>query len=319
MTISANRPVNLCAVLFLSLILVACGGGYRPPISTGGGSASGAYKVGNPYKVAGRWYTPREDPYYDQVGTASWYGRKFHGRSTANGETYDMNDFSAAHTTLPMPSYVKVTNLSNNRSIVVRINDRGPFVSNRIIDLSRRAAQELGYLNKGTARVRVEAVRDPIGERFILAKATTTSFERNMVAAAPTVDIQIQTLSAPPGLSAVAPPVKNPVLVENRARGLAHEIPSADAISPRQPVQLYVQAGAFSDLENARKMERQLAGLGATDVAPVSLGGTRYFRVRIGPLDTLDAASETLTLVINGGHPDARIVVGEDTGTCRTC
>ncbi|WP_438268432.1 septal ring lytic transglycosylase RlpA family protein [Mariluticola halotolerans] len=118
----------------------------------------GRYQVGKPYKVAGNWYTPKEDPNYDSTGAASWYGPNFHGRHTANGEIFDQFALTAAHPTLPLPSYVRVTNLENNRSIMVRVNDRGPFVGNREIDLSRRAAEMLDYTNKGTARVRVKYV-----------------------------------------------------------------------------------------------------------------------------------------------------------------
>lgn len=114
-------------------------------------------KVGNPYKVAGVWYYPKEEPYYDETGYASWYGRDFHGKKTANGEIYNMNSLTAAHKTLPMPSYVKVTNLENNRSIVLRVNDRGPFVAGRLIDVSRRGAQLLGFQKQGVTRVRIQA------------------------------------------------------------------------------------------------------------------------------------------------------------------
>lgn len=116
----------------------------------------GTYKVGVPYQVGGRWYNPREQPNYDRVGTASWYGSDFHGRKTANGEVFDMHALTAAHPTLPMPSYAYVTNLSNGRTILVRINDRGPYVGDRMIDLSRESARSLGVLSKGTGRVRVQ-------------------------------------------------------------------------------------------------------------------------------------------------------------------
>ena len=121
------------------------------------GSQGVKRKVGNPYKVAGVWYYPKEEPYYDEVGYASWYGRDFHGKKTANGEIYNMNSLTAAHKTLPMPSYVKVTNLENNRSIVLRVNDRGPFVAGRLIDVSRRGAQLLGFQKQGVTRVRIQA------------------------------------------------------------------------------------------------------------------------------------------------------------------
>jgi rare lipoprotein A len=115
-------------------------------------------KVGNPYKVAGVWYHPKEDPYYDETGYASWYGPDFHGKRTANGEQYNMNALTAAHKTLPLPTFVKVTNLENGRSIVLRVNDRGPFVKDRIIDISRRGAQLLGFDKQGLTKVRVQAL-----------------------------------------------------------------------------------------------------------------------------------------------------------------
>lgn len=116
----------------------------------------GIYKIGNPYKVAGRWYYPKEDYNYKEEGMASWYGEDFNGKRTANGERYNMNTLTAAHRTLPLPCIVKVTNLQNGRSIVVRVNDRGPYVKERIIDLSKRGATLLGYMGQGTTRVRVE-------------------------------------------------------------------------------------------------------------------------------------------------------------------
>lgn len=118
----------------------------------------GIYKVGNPYKIAGKWYYPKEDYSYSEVGTASWYGEDFNGKPTANGERYNMNTLTAAHRTLPLPSIVRVTNLQNGRSIILRVNDRGPYVKDRIIDLSKRGAQLLGYMGQGTTRVKVEVL-----------------------------------------------------------------------------------------------------------------------------------------------------------------
>lgn len=125
---------------------------YNKPVPKGGGR----YTVGKPYKVRGEWFHPSEDPDYVEVGVASWYGPNFHGRRTANGEVYDMYALSAAHPTLPMPSYARVTNLNNGRSVVVRINDRGPFSRGRVIDLSAQAATLLDYTKTGLARVEVK-------------------------------------------------------------------------------------------------------------------------------------------------------------------
>jgi rare lipoprotein A len=129
------------------------------PVPKGGG----VYRVGTPYVVGGRTYVPTENPHYAAVGLASWYGDDFHGRYTANGEIYDLNAISAAHPTMPIPSYARVTNLNNGRSLVVRVNDRGPFAANRIIDVSVRAAKLLDFYDRGTTRVRVEYLgRAPI-------------------------------------------------------------------------------------------------------------------------------------------------------------
>ena len=122
------------------------------PVPKGGGT----YRVGTPYVVGGRTYVPRFDPHYKAVGLASWYGRDFYGRYTANGEIFDMNSISAANPVMPLPSYARVTNLNNGRSLTVRINDRGPYAHDRVIDLSMRAAVLLGIYRPGTAPVRVE-------------------------------------------------------------------------------------------------------------------------------------------------------------------
>src|SRR5471032_345063 len=116
---------------------------------------AGVYKVGQPYQVDNVWYYPREQPDYDETGIASWYGPTFYGHHTANGELYDGNQLTAAHRTLPMPVNVRVTNLDNCKSLVVRVNDRGPYAKGRIIDVSEAAAKLLGFYNQGTARVRV--------------------------------------------------------------------------------------------------------------------------------------------------------------------
>lgn len=166
-----------CALLFL-LFLSACS--TTPRVEMGGGGQPGPTKpsptvnaqpqtpigecrfekgkVGRAYQIRGVTYTPKHDPDYVDVGTASYYGEYHHGKSTANGETFNMNGLSAAHTTLPLPSCVLVTNLNNNKSVILRVNDRGPFVDSRIIDVSYRAAQVLDFVKSGLARVRVEVI-----------------------------------------------------------------------------------------------------------------------------------------------------------------
>ena len=133
--------------------------GFGQRIPKGGG----LYKVGQPYQIDGQWHTPREQPGYDRAGLASYYAHDFHGRRTSNGEVFDMWSLSAAHPTLPLPSYVYVTNLANGRTLLLRVNDRGPYVNNRLIDVSRAAARYLGFETRGTTRVRVRyAGRAPL-------------------------------------------------------------------------------------------------------------------------------------------------------------
>ena len=132
------------------------------PVPKGGGT----YRVGKPYTVAGRVYVPEDDPNYRAEGMASWYGDDFHGRLTANGEVFDMTSLTAAHPTLPIPSYARVTNLSNGKSLIVRVNDRGPYHGNRLIDVSNKAAELLDFKGNGVARVRVEYVAPGAARRF---------------------------------------------------------------------------------------------------------------------------------------------------------
>ena len=126
--------------------------------ATGLPKGGGHHKIGKPYQIRGLWYVPKEEPGYDRSGKASWYGPKFHGRKTANGEVFDQQHLSAAHTTFPLPSYARVTNLANGRSVIVRVNDRGPYSHSRIIDVSKKAAEVLKFKRAGTANVRVEYV-----------------------------------------------------------------------------------------------------------------------------------------------------------------
>ncbi|WP_304186740.1 septal ring lytic transglycosylase RlpA family protein [Phenylobacterium aquaticum] len=158
-----TRSRSLAVLLLAGASLAACATPHprlasRFPAATAPSGAGGRYKVGDPYQVAGVWYVPKEQPNYDETGMASWYGDQFNLKPTANGEIFDMTALSAAHTTLPLPCIVEVTNLDNGRKLQVRVNDRGPFVGGRLIDLSHAAARELGYDRAGLAHVRVRYV-----------------------------------------------------------------------------------------------------------------------------------------------------------------
>lgn len=148
------KAAGVPAAMALASLLVACAATEIPASA----EESPKYAVSGPYRIGGRRYAPMANPTYDRIGVASWYGRAFHGRRTANGERFDMHALTAAHPTLPLSTIVRVTNLDNGRSIAVRINDRGPFARGRIIDVSQAGARALGFVARGTARVRVTVV-----------------------------------------------------------------------------------------------------------------------------------------------------------------
>ena len=237
----------------------------------------GTYKVGNPYQIEGVWYYPAEDPDYGETGIASWYGKPFHGRRTANGAIYDMNALTAAHRTLPMPFQVRVTNLDNGRSLVLTVNDRGPYARGRIIDVSRRAAQLLGFQKKGTALVRVEAVAGQGRRQPLIAEVEDP--EAPSLPASPTGSVERQALT---------------------------EVASVDLA---EGPSTFIQAGAFSSPDNARRLSDALAPFGEARTTMVTVDGTAVYRVRLGPVATLDGAEALLERIIGAGHLDAHLVV----------
>lgn len=241
--------------------LAACGTTSRPPPPTTGQAVAPGTKVGNPYQVAGVWYYPRVDHDYDETGTASWYGRQFHGRPTANGERFDMNKVTAAHPTLPLPSTVRVTNLENGRVLSVRINDRGPFARGRIIDLSRRAAQLLGFESQGTARVRVQIVR-PDGS--VASRGDVRAAPRALAAgeqAAGPLYVQVGAFADPENARGL------------RARLAAHGEASVDPAQMPEGTVWRVRFGPFEDARAAQELHERLLRAG--------FAGARIFTDRI--------------------------------------
>ncbi|MFW9605292.1 MAG: septal ring lytic transglycosylase RlpA family protein [Pseudomonas sp.] len=231
----------------------------------------GAVKA-NPYTVMGKAYYPIPDARnYNVTGTASWYGTKFHGQATANGENYDLYGMSAAHKTLPLPCYVRVTNLENGRSVIVRVNDRGPFYSDRIIDLSFAAAKKLGYAETGTARVRVEGI-DPAQWLAQQGRAVPVS----QVSASPPV-----IMSAP--LETYTPPP-----AQHAAAVTPGEIPYS-ATSNTIARGLYLQVAALANPDAAELLKARLnavVGNAPVFVSPIVRGQQVLHRVRLGPLDS---------------------------------
>ena len=273
------------------------------------------YKVGAPYEVGGVWYYPQEQPAYDETGIASWYGIDYQGRPTANGEVFDRNGVTGASPTLPMPVNVRVTNLQNGRSLVVRVNDRGPYVKGRILDLSEHAADLLGFRLDGLARVRVTYLgrADLYGPGLASPADQTPPEIASAVPAAPVT--QVAAIALPPVAGvAVAPPVVAvnlpkpveqmvlPPIPQSAADGQVVEMPVPSATA------LYVQAGAFTSPANAGSVAARLRGTGAR-VFPGTKDGRPIYRVRIGPFQAVEDADAVLAEVLALGQNDVEIVV----------
>jgi rare lipoprotein A len=285
----------------------------------------GIYKVGNPYQIGGNWYYPQVDYDYAETGLASWYGPGFHGKKTANGETYDQHDMTAAHRTLPMPSIVQVTNLENGHSIKVRINDRGPYAKNRIIDLSFQAATLLGFVPQGTAKVRVEIL--PEASRRVAALAQSRDPTNIVPAAAPLQSVTAEPLApignpAGDSLNDAAAPAVSSEALEPGSQLAALPLEPLEAALPESPTpdltvdlqtpqiaDLYIQAGAFLRVHNANRLKVRLSSLGRVDIAQGLVGEDLYYRVRIGPLASVEEADRMLDRLYANGINDARVIV----------
>ena len=261
----------------------------------------GNYKA-NPYTVMGKTYYPiRDSRRYLATGTASWYGTKFHGQATANGEAYDLYGMTAAHKTLPLPSYVRVTNLDNGKTVILRVNDRGPFYSDRIIDLSFAAAKKLGYAESGTARVKVEGI-DP--HEWWAAQGRPVP----MVLAQPKMASQGAPAIAEPVAVAQSQPIEQytPPPAQHAAAVLPVQIDVKKNASPAVSG-LYLQVAAFANPDAAELLKAKLSG---TVSAPVFISSVVrnqqiLHRVRLGPIGTQGEAQEVQNTVrlANLGQP----------------
>jgi rare lipoprotein A len=325
--------VLLTTVLVGGLLLGGCAGPRHQAAPTAGATpgasaaapSHGIYKVGSPYQIDGVWYYPAEDFGYDETGIASWYGEASGGQYTANGETFDLNAVTAAHQTLPMPSVVEVTNLENGRSIHVRVNDRGPYARGRIIDLSRRAAQLLGFELQGKARVRVKILVPESIQVASLAQHTGGEEPQTVLASAPPKPVPVEKVVAenlpPPAGARVAPaptfhsamppprPTPSAPVLAEAASASASLPPPKVSVVPVRPTQIFIQAGAFARVDNAARVKDRLVPLGRVDISGARVQGIDVYRVRLGPIGTVDDADRLLERVVQAGLPEARIVI----------
>ncbi len=267
----------------------------EPPVRV----AKPHYKLGSPYQVNHVWHYPSYDPNYDRTGVASWYGPAFHGRPTANGERFDMNGVTAAHPTLPLPSRVRVTNLENGRQLELRVNDRGPFVNGRIIDLSRRAAQLLGFKRQGLTKVRVQYLG------LDRLEPPEPPADQPVVVAAVEPDVALKPRWTKPSNGTVVLPPDRPV--RRVASASPPQTPKSETASVTSR-RLLVEAAVLNGRDDADRLGDQVRSLGAVAVEPERRNGRVVYAVRIGPVDTDDEAAFILAELNRAGFTGSHIV-----------
>lgn len=328
-TILTSKFAPGCALLALTLLLSACAShapSMRPPSQSA--AVKPHYKVGEPYEIKGEWYTPKEDYSYDETGIASWYGSDFHNGMTANGEIFNKDELTAAHKTLPLPSLARVTNLDNGKSIVVRVNDRGPFSGARIIDMSQRSAQLLGFEKEGTAKVRVQVLADESKAIADAMRRYGTDRQMDTASAYPSEETQqglVATSSYATRQQQVASQqnimpagVESKTLDPVRTNPTVHQElletkPVEEVVQvPVDPTKnrIFVQAGAFTVLENAQRLQKSLTRKGhPASLSDIIVNGTVFHRVRVGPIATVAQADSLLSKIRQNGIENARTVV----------
>ncbi|MBF0285437.1 MAG: septal ring lytic transglycosylase RlpA family protein [Magnetococcales bacterium] len=324
--------MNRLRLLLLAGLLSGCGHmPGEPPVELSKSKplvVPGPAKIGGAYTINGVTYYPRESASgYAARGVASWYGAEFHGKKTANGERFDKNALTGAHPTLPLPSLVRVTNLDNGRQALVRVNDRGPFHNNRLIDLSMGSAKALGFHLKGTALVQLEAITTE--EEFLqtLAEVEASSAGEGVAVAmkSPEDDASVQLVTPQPGVEGKAsrrgkrPSAPEVELEEGAATPF---IPPKETTSGRgpaaapvrvvavtKPPKIFVQLGAFQDGGNARKLADKVKSLAEAEVNETLVDNQKFHRVRIGPVDSVVEADALVDKLAKKGFGKSRIIV----------
>jgi rare lipoprotein A len=305
----------------------------------------GTFKVGKPYNVEGRTYTPQEQYDLVETGIISWYGPGFHGKKTASGERFDENELTAAHRTLQMPSLVRVTNLENGKSLIVRVNDRGPFKRSRVMDVSKRAAELLGFKANGTAKAKLEVLPkesmraahaakrgiDTSGYEVALNTRGSDTMYKEMPAwaqegavsqppqqiiadgGAQPYDVASMTAPPPSQMSAVPASIEGEVLAPPPVQGHTNNgVFYPDQVVTQRavmPTGIYVQAGSFAQRDNADRLREAMHDIGHAGVYQTSVRGQPYYRVRLGPFATVAEADSMLQRVVGAGQGSAKVVV----------
>lgn len=276
----------------------------------------GTFKVGKPYQIDGTWYYPKEAYEHEETGLASWYGPGFHGKKTANGETFNKNELTAAHRTLQMPSLVRVTNLDNGKSVIVRVNDRGPYKRGRVMDVSEKAADLLGFKNIGTAKVKLQVLtEDSLNVADAARQGQDTRGYELASADKAKHAVSYQTASYQPadGPALGMDSVSRETLQAGPVQGHFTEGQFyPDPVVSQMPVtssHIYIQAGSFTVQDNAVNLSQKLQGFASADVFPTQVNGRQFYRVRLGPVRSVEEADSMLARLVENGYKNSIIVV----------
>ena len=253
------------------------------------------YKIGKKYNVGGKYYYPKKDLYYNKTGIASWYGPKFHGKLTANGEIYNQYALTAAHKTLPLPSAVKVTNLKNNKSIVLRINDRGPFVNDRIIDLSSKAADILDLKREGTGLVRVQILREK--SLYLEKLAKQGSFpEINDLK-----ETELPNIKIPSKVAVKIKDTKNQKIVTKKINYNLKNL--------NKEYKIYIKLASFSSKKNAEIMKKKVSYIDKVKIYKIYKLNKTLYQVKAGPFLSVEKVDQLHSLLLQKGMQGAKIII----------
>ena len=253
------------------------------------------YKIGKKYNVGGKYYYPKKDLYYNKTGIASWYGPKFHGKLTANGEIYNQYALTAAHKTLPLPSAVKVTNLKNNKSIVLRINDRGPFVNDRIIDLSSKAADILDLKREGTGLVRVQILREK--SLYLEKLAKQGSFpEINDLK-----ETELPNITIPSKVAVKIKDTKNQKIVTKKINYNLKNL--------NKEYKIYIKLASFSSKKNAEIMKKKVSYIDKVKIYKIYKMNRTLYQVKAGPFLSVEKVDQLHSLLLQKGMQGAKIII----------
>ena len=253
------------------------------------------YKIGKKYNVGGKYYYPKKDLYYNKTGIASWYGPKFHGKLTANGEIYNQYALTAAHKTLPLPSAVKVTNLKNNKSIVIRINDRGPFVNDRIIDLSSKAADILDLKKEGTGLVSVQILREK--SLYLEKLAKQGSFpEINDLK-----ETELPNITIPSKVAVKIKDTKNQKIVTKKINYNLKNL--------NKEYKIYIKLASFSSKKNAEIMKKKVSYIDKVKIYKIYKLNKTLYQVKAGPFLSVEKVDQLHSLLLQKGMQGAKIII----------